>query len=108
VACRSVEDAALICGHHILYVDEGVFSAMCLERLKRLLNLISDIHLFPLRVIDLVAHVLVRCFVEVQDGQDLTVVGHQGLTDGVGALDESLEDLECDVDDFSVAGVQCS
>jgi len=72
------------------------------------LDLVSDIHLLALCVVDLVAHVLVRGLVEVQNGQNLTVVGHEGLTNGVRALHKRLEHLESDVDDFSVAGVQCS
>ena len=45
---------------------------------------------------------------EVEDGQDLAVVGHQGLTDGIGASDEGLQDLESDSNDFSITGVEGS
>ena len=61
-----------------------------------------------LAVVDLVAQVLVLDSEEVEDGEDLSVVGHEGLADGVGAGDEGLQDLQGDGDDFWVSGVQGS
>ena len=56
--------------------------------------------------INLVSLVQVLGLEEVHDGEDLTVVGHEGLADGVAARDESLQDVEGRRDDFSIAGVQ--
>jgi hypothetical protein len=58
--------------------------------------------------LNLVSEVAVVLLEEVHHGQDLTVVGHESLADGVGAGDERLEDLKCDGDDLGVAGVQGS
>ena len=59
-----------------------------------------------LAVVDLVAEVLVLDLEEVEDREDLSVVGHEGLANGVRAGDEGLQDLEADGDDFWVSGVQ--
>ena len=61
-----------------------------------------------LAVVDLVAQVLVLDFEEVEDGEDLSVVGHEGLANGVRAGDEGLQDLQGDGDDLWVSGVQGS
>ena len=49
---------------------------------------------------------LVLVLEQVRAGQDLAVVGHEGLTDGVAASDEGLQDLEGDRDNLGVTGVQ--
>ena len=61
-----------------------------------------------LAVVDLVAQVLVLDFEEVEDREDLSVVGHESLANGVRASDECLQDLQGDGDDFWVSGVQGS
>ena len=38
--------------------------------------------------------------------EDLSVVGHEGFSDGIGAEDELLENLEGHLDDFKIAGVK--
>jgi len=38
----SVKHAALICGYHVLDVDEGVFAAVGLEHLEGLLDQVSE------------------------------------------------------------------
>ena len=102
----SVEHAALISRHHILNVDEGVFATMLLEHFEGSLDQVTKVHLLPLAVHDAVSDVLVALLEQVEDGKDLTVVGDECLTDGLGAEDESLEDLEGDNDNLSVASVQ--
>ena len=79
----SVEHAALVGWDHVLDVDEGVVSSMLLEQLKGPLNQITEVHLLALRVVDFVALVQVVHLEQVHDGQDLTVVGHQGLANRV-------------------------
>ena len=105
-AVNSVEHTALIRGHHILYVDERVLTAVLLEHLEGGLDEVAKVHLLPLAVHNGVADVLVALLEQVEDGQDLAVVGNQRLTNGLGAEDERLEDLEGDHDDLRVAGVQ--
>ena len=102
----SVEHTALISRHHVLDVDEGVFAAVLLKHFEGCLDQISEVHLLALGVYDGVADVLVVLLEQVEDGKDLTVVGHECLTDGLRAEDESLEDLERDHDNLRVASVQ--
>ena len=78
---------------------------MLLEHFEGSLDQVTKVHLLPLAVHDGVADVLVVLFEQVEDGQDLTVVGHECLTDGLGAEDERLEDLEGDHDNLGVTGV---
>ena len=105
-ATRSIEHTALISRHHILYVDECVLTAVLLEHLEGGLDEVAKVHLLPLAVHNGVADVLVALLEQVEDGQDLAVVRNQRLTNGLGAEDERLEDLEGDHDDLRVAGVQ--
>ena len=107
VGC-SVENTALVGRYHVLDVDERVFSAMLLEEFESGLDEVTQVLGFTLGVVDLVAEVVVVCLEQVEDGKDLSVVGHEGFADGVGAKNELLEDLECDLDDFAIAGVQSS
>ena len=106
VAGSSVEHAALVGGDHVLDVDEGVVATVHLEHFECLLDEVTEVLLLALRVVDVVAHVQVCGLEEVHDGQDLAVVGHEGLADGVAARDESLQDVEGRRDDFFIAGVQ--
>ena len=102
----SVEHAALVGGNHVLDVDECVFSTVDFEALQSLLDQISEVLALPLAVVDLVAKVDVFGLHQVQNWQDLSVVGHQSLTNCVGALNEPLQDLESDGDNLRVTGVQ--
>jgi hypothetical protein len=105
---RSVEHAGLVGGDHVLDVDEGVFSTVGLEELEGLLDEVAEVKSLALAVVDLVSEVGVALLEEVHDGQDLAVVGNEGLTDGVGAGNEGLQDLEGDGDDLAVTGVESS
>ena len=79
---------------------------MRLKKLERLLDEITKIRLLALRIVDAVTLVQIFLLEQVHDGQDLAVVGHEGLADGVAARDESLQDVEGRRDDFFIAGVQ--
>ena len=81
---------------------------MHLEQLEGLLNEVSQIHSLSLTVIDLVSDVGVLDLEEVHDWQNLPVVRHEGLADGLGAGNESLQDFQSDGDDVNVSGVQSS
>jgi len=105
VTATSVEHATLVGRHHILDVDEGVFASICLERFKCLLDKITQVQLLPLRVVDPISHVFVLLLVKVHDWKNLPVVGHQGLTDGVRALDEGLENFQCNLNDLGITRV---
>ena len=108
VACRvcSVEHARLVGGDHILDVDEGIFATVSLKEFEGLLDQVAEIESLALAVVNLVAEVGVVLLEEVHHWKNLAVVGDEGLTDGVGASDESLQDLEGDGNNFTVAGVE--
>ena len=80
---RSVKDAALVGGDHVLYVNEGVFATVNFEHFKGRLNQVSQVQTLTLGVVNLVPQVVVANFEEVEHWQDLTVVGHQSLSDSV-------------------------
>lgn len=102
----SVENAGLISGNHVLDVDEGILTAVHLEELESILDEITKVGTLALAVVNLVAEVLVAGLEQVHDGQDLSVVGHKSLTNGIGAGDESLQDLQGDGNNFVVTSVQ--
>lgn len=103
---RSVEDATFIGGHHVLNVDEGVFATVLLKEFESSLDEVTQVLGFALGVVDLVSEVHVLGLEEVEDGEDLSVVGHERFSNGVGAEDELLEDLESNLDDFKIARVK--
>jgi hypothetical protein len=69
---------------------------MDLEHLKSLLDQVAEVGCLALAVVDLITKVLVSDFEEVENWEDLSVVGDKGLTNGVGAANKSLQDLEGD------------
>lgn len=81
---------------------------MGLEHLQSLLDQVSEDESFTLGVLNLVAQVAVALLEEVHDGEDLTVVGDECLTDGIAAGNEGLQDLEGNSDNLGVAGVEGS
>ena len=103
----SVEHAGLVSGDHVLNVNESVVSSVLLKELKGLDDEVTEVLSLSLGVVDAVTNVQVLGLEEVHDGQDLAVVWHKSLTDGVGAEDESLKDVESDGNDLWVAGVEC-
>ena len=80
---RSVQDAAFIHWYHVLNVDEGVFTTVCFEDFKGLLDQITQVALLSLRVVNLVSQVHVLRLVQIKYGQDLAVVRDEGLTNSV-------------------------
>ncbi len=72
---RSVKDAALISGNHVLDIDKGVLSAMHLEHLESLLNKIPQVLSLALRVVDLVAEVVVADLEQIHHRENLAIVG---------------------------------
>ena len=79
---------------------------MCLEQLKRLLDEVAQHHALPLAVLDLVAQVGVLLLVQVENWQDLTVVGHESFSDSLRASNKCLKDFQSNSNDFAVSGVQ--
>lgn len=108
MACisKSVENATFIGWDHVFNVNESIFTAVDFKHLKGGLDQVSKVLSLPLAVVDLVSEVLVLDSEEVEDREDLSVVGHEGLADGVRAGHEGLQDLQSDGDDFWVSGVQ--
>jgi len=105
---RSVEHAALVGGDHVLNVNECIISSVCLEKLEGLHDEVTKVKLLALTVVDLVTLVQVLGLEQVHDGEDLTVVRHQGFSNGVTASDELLKNLQASRNDITVAGVQRS
>lgn len=79
---------------------------MNFKHFKGLLDEVSEVVSLSLAVVDLVAEVLVLDLEEVEHREDLSVVGHEGFSNGVRAGDECLQDLQSDGDDVWVSGVQ--
>ena len=80
---------------------------MHLEKFESLHNDISQILALALRVIDLVPLIQVLGLEEVHDGQDLSVVWHESLTNSIAAGNESLQDLQSRGNDLRVTRVKC-
>ena len=106
VQARSVKHAALVGGDHVLNVNECIISAVHLEQFERCNDHVTQALTLALAVVDLVSLVQVLGLEEVHDGEDLTIVGHEGLANGVTAEDEVLQDVEGSGDDCGVTGVQ--
>lgn len=79
---------------------------MGLEHLEGLLDQVSQNQVLSLRVLDSVSNVNITLLEEVHHWQDLSVVWHEGLADGVRAGNEHLQDLKGDGDNLWVTGVQ--
>ena len=103
---RSVKHAALVGGDHVLNVNECIISAVHLEQFERRNDHVTQALTLALAVVDLVSLVQVLGLEEVHDGEDLTIVGHEGLANGVTAEDEVLQDVEGSGNDGGVTGVQ--
>lgn len=103
---RSVEHAALVGGDHVLNVNECIISAVRLEHLEGLDDEVAKVLSLALTVVDSVTLVDVFSLEEVHDRENLSVVGHEGLTDGVAAQDEVLKDVKRRGNDIGIARVQ--
>jgi len=103
----SVEHAALVCWDHVLDVNESVLATVHLEELESLLDEVAEVASLSLGVVNLVSQVEVLGLEQVHHWQDLSVVWHESLTNGVRAGHQGLQDLEGDRDDFSVTRVKC-
>ena len=105
--CSLVDDG-LVGGDHILYVDKGVLPTVDLKDFQSLLDQVAQYAALSLRVLDLVANADPALLKEVQNGQNLAVVGNHGAPNRVRARHQHLQDLERDADDVRVARVQRS
>ena len=105
ISGRSVEDAGLVGWDHVLDVNESVLTSVRFETLEGLLDKVTQVLALSLRVVDLVSNVLVAVLEEVEYWEDLSVVWHESLTDGLRADNESLQHLESNGNDFWVASV---
>mmetsp|Transcript_2172 Transcript_2172/g.5516 ORF Transcript_2172/g.5516 Transcript_2172/m.5516 type:complete len:483 (-) Transcript_2172:226-1674(-) len=101
-----VVDRRLVRGHHVLDVDERVVAALLLKQRQRVGNELTQAVVVALPVVDAVAQVLVLVLVQVEDGQDLAVVGHQRLAHQVSAQHQLLQQLQRDAHHAVVARVE--
>ena len=62
--------------------------------------------MLSLTVINFITGADIAVFIEVEDGENLSVVRHQGFTDHFAALNELLEHFEHNGDDLSVTRVE--
>jgi hypothetical protein len=104
----SVEDAALVGWDHVLDVDECILSSVSFEHFKCLLDKVSKNEALALRVLNLVAQVGVALLEKVHHWQDLSVVRHKSLADGVTAGNQGLQNLKSNSDNLWVASVEGS
>ena len=81
---------------------------MRLEQLERCHDEVTKVLALTLTVVDLITLVQVLGLEQVHDWEDLTVVWHQGFSDGVTARNELLQDMQSSCDDIAVTGVQRS
>ena len=102
----SVENTALVGGYHVLDVDECVFSTGLLEEFEGFADEVAQVESFALAVLYLVAYVGVVIPENVQDGQNLPIVRHQGLPDHLPRQHQLLDHLQHRSDDLGVPGVQ--
>lgn len=82
---HSVKNTALVGWNHVFNVDESVLSSGLLQKLEGLRNQIAQVESLSLAVLDLVAAVGVTISKDIENWEDLSVVGDQGLTDHVSA-----------------------
>jgi len=78
------------------------------EKFESLLDQVTHASTFSLCIIDLVTDIGVLCLEQVHDRQDLSVVGHKSLSNGLRACHESLQNLEGVGDDLRISSVQGS
>lgn len=79
---------------------------MSLEHLEGLDDKVAKILALALGVVNLVSLVEVLGLEQVHDGEDLAVVGHEGLADGIAASHELLQDLEGRGDNLIITRVE--
>ena len=79
---------------------------MGFEHFKSVLNEVTHVKSLSLGVVNLVPKVRVALLEKVHNGQDLSVVWHEGFSDSVTAGHESLQNLQGDGNDLWVAGVK--
>lgn len=79
---------------------------MHFEQFEGLLNQVTKIVGLSLAVINFVSQIVVSRLEEIHDWKDLSVIWNEGLTDGVTARHEALQNFEGDGDDLWVTGVQ--
>ena len=76
----SVEYAAFVSWNHVFDVNEGVFSTCLLQQLQGLSDQITQVEPLPLVVLYLIRDVDIIVAEDIEDRQDLSIVGHKGLT----------------------------
>ena len=106
VQARSVKHAALVGGDHVLNVNECIISAVRLEQFESRHDQVTQVLTLTLAVVDLISLIQVLCLEEVHDWENLTVVGHEGLSNGIAAEDKLLQDVEGSSNHGGVTGVQ--
>ena len=82
-------------------------SAGLLEQFQGLYNEVAQVAALALVVLDFVADVGIAVSEDVEDGQNLAVVGYQGFTDHVPAQHQLLDHLQHGSHDVGVPGIQC-
>ena len=57
LAVRLVKHAGLICGYHVLDIDEGIFAAVSFENLERFVYQVANVFPLLLTIIDAIAKI---------------------------------------------------
>ena len=79
---------------------------MSFHLLQGLLDQVTNVVCILLRVVDGVADVFVSMSEQIHNGQDLAIVGHEGLCDCLRRADEKLDLLERLHHDFLLLGLE--
>ena len=81
-------------------------SSSLLQQLKSLSDQVAQVESLPLAVLDMVPNFWVAVTEYIEDGQDLPVVGHQGLSYHLSWKNQLLNDLQHGSNDLGVSCVQ--
>ena len=81
---------------------------MHLEKFEGLLDQVTKVVGLSLAIINFVTQVVVTCFEKVHDWQNLSVIWHESLTNGIRTGDETLQNLKSDGNNLWISGVEGS
>ena len=73
----SVQHTTLIGGDHVFDVNESIFSSSLFQQLQSLHDKVSQVESLALVVFDLVPCVFIAVPKDIEDGQNLSIIGHQ-------------------------------
>ena len=79
---------------------------MHFEKLKGLLNQITQVEALSLTIINLVSNIGILGLEQIHNWQDLSVIWHESFSNSIWACNQSLQDFEANCNVFWVSGIQ--